>query len=131
MHLRKRARGQALYEFLGTLPVFLGLFFLILAVAQVWNQYTLAERLSLEGARKVCSGSAASAHTQADWSSAWPQSPMNHYYACDENGRCTYSVSSSYDILWTIPPITPPRVNVLGVSSCPESKFRPGNQVGR
>ena len=129
MRHTKRARGQALYEFLGTLPVFIGLFFLILAVAQVWNQHTLAQRLAIEGARKVCSGAAYGPQTAADWSSAWPQSPVTYYYDCDDNGRCTYRVASSYDITWTAPVFSLPRVNVQGTASCPLGEFHPGNQA--
>jgi len=48
----KKERGQATLEFLIIVPLFLGLIFLALAAAVMWNSHHLSSALSLEGASR-------------------------------------------------------------------------------
>ena len=47
-----RERGQATLEFLVMIPLFIGLIFLALAAAVVWNGHHLSSAIALEGASR-------------------------------------------------------------------------------
>jgi hypothetical protein len=130
MYRHKRFRGQALLEFISTVPFLLALFFLIMATSVVWMQHTMAERLAFEGARQSCAGTPYNAQTVSQWSKSWPSAPVSYYGKC-ENGRCTYDVSSNYVITWLMHPFSNAGVTILGRSACPENKFHPNTDLLR
>jgi hypothetical protein len=129
MRRQKRLHGQAMLEFLSTMPFLLATFFLIMATAVVWMQHTMAERLAFEGARQTCAGVPDAAHTSSQWSQSWSTAPITYYGSCDDTGRCVYQVSSQYFISW-LTGIFSNRssVSIFGQSACPEGKFYPTNK---
>jgi TadE-like protein len=121
----KRSRGQGLLEFIGTAPLLLALFFLIMATAVVWMQHTNAQRLAFEGARLSCAGAATKSQPLNDWSKSWPEAPGMFYSHC-EKGRCEYRLSSNYTLAWLGELFSNKSgVSILGRSACPRNEFFP------
>jgi hypothetical protein len=123
--MRKRLRGQALMEFLCTLPLVISMFLYGIAMAEIWNQQTFAERLSLEGA-SLDSVSPGSAQSVVDyrWNSIWGHVPITTVSSSGGFGRL-YEIDASYQILWTMEPYTPITVNIRGKSASLNWKFIP------